>query len=85
MRGRPKLYTTYESETSLLPTWTQRVGIAVLLAIAVLLPFNLPIINQLPIVRFLGDEDWLRLLTQAVIFAGAALGLNLLSGVAGQV
>lgn len=85
MRGRPKLYTSYAGETSLLPTWTQKVAAASLLVVAVLLPFNLPIINQLPIVRFIGDEDWLRLLTQAVIFAGAALGLNLLSGVAGQV
>ena len=39
-----------------------------------LLPFNLPIINQLPFVRFLGDSDWIRLTTQAVIFAIAALG-----------
>ena len=51
----------------------------------VLLPFNLPVINQLPFVRFLGDPDWIRLTTQAVIFAIAALGLNLLTGVAGQV
>ena len=54
-------------------------------AVMVLLPFNLPIINQLPFVRFLGDADWIRLTTQAVIFAIAALGLNLLTGVAGQV
>jgi len=56
-----------------------------LLIVAVLLPFSLPVINQLPIVRFIGDPDWIRLLTQAVIFAIAALGINLLSGVAGQV
>lgn len=85
MRGRPRMYTSYEAETSLLPTMTQRVSMAVLLAIAVLLPFDLPVINQLPLVRFLGDSDWIRVLTQAVIFAIAALGLNLLAGVAGQV
>src|SRR6266508_4694284 len=56
-----------------------------LVLIAVLLPFNLPVINQLPLIRFLGDADWIRLTTQAVIFAIAALGLNLLTGVAGQV
>ena len=85
MLGRPNLYTSYRSETALLPTWTQRVGIALFAALMVLLPFNLPIINQLPFVRFLGDSDWLRILIEVLIFAIAALGLNLLTGVAGQV
>jgi len=70
---------------AMLPTWTQRVGVAALVVVAVLLPFNLPVINQLPVVRFVGDGDWLRLTTEAVIFAVAALGLNLLTGVGGQV
>jgi len=85
MWGRPNLYTSYRAETSIFPTWTQRVMLLLLIAAAVLLPFHLPIINQLPIIRFLGDSDWIRLTTQAVIFAVAALGLNLLTGVAGQV
>lgn len=85
MRGRPNLYVSYESESSLLPTGTQKIALAVLLAVGALLPFSVPVINQLPIVRFLGDPDWIRVLTQAVIFAIAALGINLLSGVAGQV
>ena len=85
MYGRPNLHTNYQSEASILPTWTQRFFMALLVVVMVLLPFNLPIINQLPFVRFLGDGDWIRLTTQAVIFAIAALGLNLLTGVAGQV
>ncbi len=85
MRGRPRFYTSYKAETAIFPTWTQRIALALLLVVAVLLPFSLPVINQLPVVRFLGDPDWIRLLTQAVIFAIAALGINLLSGVAGQV
>ena len=85
MLGRPRLYTSYQAETAIFPTWTQRIALIVMLTIAVLLPFSLPVINQLPIVRFLGDPDWIRLLTQAVIFGIAALGINLLSGVAGQV
>jgi branched-chain amino acid transport system permease protein len=84
-RGRPRLFTSYEAETSILPTWTQRIAMLVLLLVAVLLPFDLPVINQIPFVRFLGDPEWIRLLTQAVIFGIAALGINLLSGVAGQV
>jgi branched-chain amino acid transport system permease protein len=79
------MHTTYRSETAMLPTWTQRVSMTLLVVVMVLLPFNLPVINQLPIVRFIGDDDWLRLTTEAVIFAVAALGLNLLTGVAGQV
>ena len=85
MLGRPRFYTSYQAEAAIFPTWTQRVALALMLVIAVLLPFSLPVINQLPIVRFIGDPDWIRLLTQAVIFAIAALGINLLSGVAGQV
>ena len=85
MYRRPNLYTSYSSETSVLPTWTQRVAMTVLAALAVLLPFSLPVINQIPLIRFLGDSDWLRITTQAVIFAVAALGLQLLTGVSGQV
>jgi branched-chain amino acid transport system permease protein len=83
--GRPRLYTSYKTETSIFPTWTQRIALALFLVIAVLVPFSVPIIDQIPIVRFIGDQDWIRLLTQAVIFGIAALGINLLSGVAGQV
>ncbi len=85
MRGRPNLHTSYAAETSVFPTWTQRTMLVLLLVVAVLLPFHLPVINQVPFVRFLGDGDWIRLLTQAVIFSIAALGLNLLTGVAGQI
>jgi branched-chain amino acid transport system permease protein len=82
---RPNLYTSYGAETSILPTWTQRISIVLVAGVAVLLPFSLPVINQIPFVRYLGDSDWLRITTSAVIFAVAALGLNLLTGVAGQV
>ena len=81
MLGRPNLFTSYEAETAMLPTWTQRVAIGVLLVLAVLLPFG-----NIPFLGFLGeDSSWLRLINQAVIFGIAALGLNLLTGVAGQV
>ena len=85
MFGRPNLYTSYRAEASIFPTWTQRTLMALFGVVTILLPFSLPIINQLPFVRFLGDADWIRLTTQAVIFAVAALGLNLLTGVAGQI
>ena len=85
MFQRPNLHTNYQSETAILPTWTQRVMMALLVAVAVLVPFQTPVLDRIPFLSYLGDTDWLRLTTTAVIFAIAALGLNLLTGVAGQV
>ena len=80
MRGRPLLYTSYPQEMRLFPTTTKRVAMVLFLIILFLLPLKL-----LPFVGFLGDSDWLILIDRALIFAIAALGLNLLTGVAGQV
>ena len=85
MFGRPNLYTSYEQETQMLPTWTQKAAMAAFIVVLFLMPFDLPIISQIPFVRFLGDEEWLRIVTQVLVVAIAALGLNLLTGVAGQV
>lgn len=47
---------------------------------------SIPIIQDgIPFVRFLGDSNWLRPMTEVFILAIAALGLNLLAGFAGQV
>ncbi|MCH7669203.1 MAG: branched-chain amino acid ABC transporter permease [Acidobacteria bacterium] len=80
MRGRPNLYTEYQAEVGLFPTTTKRVSIALLGVVAILIPFN-----ALPFFGFLGDAGWMILLNKALIYAIAALGLNLLIGVAGQV
>ena len=80
MRGRPLLYTSYPQETRLFPTTTKRVAMVLFLIVLFLLPLKL-----LPLVGFLGDSDWMILIDRALIFAIAALGLNLLTGVAGQV
>ncbi|HHC08466.1 MAG TPA: branched-chain amino acid ABC transporter permease [Actinobacteria bacterium] len=80
MRGRPNLFTSYEEEMRLFPTTTKRVMLVVALVLAVLLP-----LGQLPGLRFLGDSDWLIIIDRALIFGIAALGLNLLTGVSGQV
>lgn len=85
MFGRPDLHTSYESEAQLLPTWTQKGLMGILLALLFLMPFELPIIDQIPLIRFLGDADWLRVVSRMLVFAIAALGLNILSGAAGQV
>ena len=85
MYRRPNLYTSYESESQMLPTFTKKVLAAISVAILFLMPFSLPIIDSIPFVRFLGDGDWLRPMSTVFIFAIAALGLNILTGMAGQV
>jgi branched-chain amino acid transport system permease protein len=101
MFRRPNLYTSYEDEAAILPTFTQKAFGLVSIVILFLLPFqiamvtastdipilrNIPILkNGIPLVRFLGDPDWIRVMTLALIFVIGALGLNLLTGVSGQV
>jgi branched-chain amino acid transport system permease protein len=80
MRGRPLLYTTYESDQALLNTTAKKVMLGVFLLVVVSLPFQL-----VPGLKFLGQEDWLRLLSTTAIFTIGALGLNILTGLAGQV
>jgi branched-chain amino acid transport system permease protein len=81
VRGRPRLYVSYDEEQSLLPTWTQKIGVAVLVVFLVIL---IPL-QVVPGLRFLGDSDWMTLLGLVCIFAIGALGLHILSGLGGQV
>lgn len=85
MLGRPNLYTSYEGESKIFSTTTQKVVAAVAILVLVLMPFELPVINQIPFIRFLGDSDYLRTVSTTLVYIIAALGLNLLVGVAGQV
>lgn len=80
MRGRPHLFTSYESEESILPTWTQRVLLGLFLVLLVTIPFEL-----VPGLQFMGTDSWLLVLNRVLIFAIGALGLNILTGLAGQV
>ena len=85
MLGRPELRTSYAQEVQILPTWTQRAVCAAFVCTLFLLPFDLPVISHVPVVRFLGDADWLRPMSKVLVFSISAVGLNILSGVAGQV
>ena len=80
MRGRPLLFTSYEADAAILPTLTKKVVMALLLALAVTIPLQLA-----PGLKWLGTGGWLVILGQALIFAIGALGLNILTGLAGQV
>ncbi|MDJ0924831.1 MAG: branched-chain amino acid ABC transporter permease [Acidimicrobiia bacterium] len=88
MRGRPHLYVSYESEQSLLPTWTQRVIVVLFLFLMVLIPLNGGIEIGERVFQplgFLSDNSWLKILSRVAIFGIGALGLNILTGLAGQV
>ncbi|MDJ0960059.1 MAG: branched-chain amino acid ABC transporter permease [Acidimicrobiia bacterium] len=80
MRGRPNLYVSYEEEQRILPTMTQRVSMTFLVLVALSVPFKV-----IPGIKFLGDPSWLQILGLTFIFLIGALGLNILTGLAGQV
>lgn len=83
--GRPLLRTSYAEDAAIFPTFFQKGAIAVFLLVLFLMPFDLPVISQIPLISFLGDAVWLRPVGNALIFAIAALGINILIGVTGQV
>jgi branched-chain amino acid transport system permease protein len=80
MRGRPLLFTSYQSEMALVPTWTKRVFLTIFMALLFLIPLQV-----VPGLGFFGDNDWMRILSEVLIFAVGALGLHILSGLTGQV
>jgi len=69
-RGRPSLYTTYAADQARLNTPAKRAWTAVFLLAVVVAPFVVPSLTYL--------------LTLAIIFAIGGVGLNLLTGYAGQ-
>jgi branched-chain amino acid transport system permease protein len=71
-RGRPELYTSYEADSALLNTPAKRVGVLSLVAVALVLPFLL-------------TDNILLILATAFVASIGAIGLNLVTGYAGQV
>ncbi len=69
---RPELYTSYAADMALLNTRAKMVSVYGLVAIAALFPFMF-------------EDDILILLGRAFAFAVGAIGLNLITGYAGQV
>ena len=74
------LYTRYEADQALMNTGTKKVMLGIFLVFLALVPLGV-----VPGFRFLAEDDWLRLLSTVAIFAIGGLGLNILTGLAGQV
>ncbi|MBB1023013.1 MULTISPECIES: branched-chain amino acid ABC transporter permease [unclassified Dietzia] len=71
-RGRPELYSSYRQEQALFNTRAKALGAAVLVVLAVLLPLNV-------------SDDVLRILGLGLVLAIGGIGLNLITGYAGQI
>jgi len=72
LRGRPELYTSYRQDMALLNTRSKRVSVLVMVLVAALLPMLL-------------TDEFLTIAATGMVFAIGAIGLNLLTGYAGQV
>jgi len=71
-RGRPELYSDYAADQAIWNTPAKRYTTLVLLAVAVYLPFTL-------------SRDLVGLATLVIVYAIGGIGLNLISGYAGQI
>ncbi|HWV27674.1 MAG TPA: branched-chain amino acid ABC transporter permease [Aeromicrobium sp.] len=72
VKGRPELYTAYAQDMAFLNTRPKQVGVLVIVVIAAYLPLTL-------------QDDLLKILGTGLVLAIGAIGLNLLTGFAGQV
>src|SRR5210317_8434 len=72
MRGRPNLYTDYQKESSIFSNKTQKSWFGLLISLAIGL-------------CFLATDYWLLLITTSCLIAIASWGLNIVSGLAGQI
>jgi len=70
--GRPELYTSYKQDMAFFNTRPKLVSALVIVALAAYLPLGIP-------------DDWLKILGTGFVLAIGAIGLNLVTGYAGQV
>ncbi len=70
--GRPELYTSYRQDMAFFNTRSKLVGVLALVAVAAYLPMGM-------------TDDLLKIMATAFVLAVGAIGLNLVTGYAGQV
>ncbi|NNF53097.1 MAG: branched-chain amino acid ABC transporter permease [Acidimicrobiales bacterium] len=81
--GRPLLRTSYAEDAAILPTWSQRGALGVAGFALALAALGVPFFEAIP--AFLLGGTWLTPFNTMLVFAVAALGINILVGVTGQV
>ncbi len=81
--GRPLLRTSYEADAAILPTWFQKSCAILAIAGVILMALGWGPLEAIP--KFLLGNTWINPVKLTVIFAIAALGINILVGVTGQV
>ena len=81
--GRPLLRTSYEQDAAILPTVFQRVALGLFFLSVALMTLGSPFFGAIP--QYLFGNTWLTPVTIMLCFAVAALGINILVGVTGQV
>ena len=72
MRKRPNLYTNYQNENAIFPNITQKAWFFSLIIFSIS-------------ICFVASDYWLLLLTRSLTFAIGAWGINIVSGLAGQI
>ena len=72
MRKRPDLYTNYKSESAIFSNVTQKIWFFVLISLSIFFPLYL-------------SNYWILLVTTSLLIAIASWGLNIVSGMAGQI
>ncbi|MCP3939195.1 MAG: branched-chain amino acid ABC transporter permease [Actinomycetia bacterium] len=83
MYRRPLLRTQYEQDAAIFPTWFQKVALGLVILFFVLATLGAPGIEAVP-KKFLGNT-WIDPVSNMMPLLIAALGFNILVGVAGQV
>ena len=72
MKSRPNLYTNYAKETAIFSNNTQKYWFAVLMVLSVSL-------------CFIATDYWILLISRSLAFSIGAWGINIVSGLAGQI
>ncbi len=80
MRGRPLLHTSYVSDQAIFNSGTKKVLVGLFLLILALMPLGV-----IPGLKWAATNSWMRVFGEVAVLLIAALGLNILTGLAGQV
>lgn len=81
--NRPLLRTSYQEDMAIFPTYSQKGAATAFFVVLILLGLGAPILSAIP--SFFLGPTWINPITNMLPLAIAALGINILVGVTGQV